>query len=563
MANRPRLPNVDPEDLAKLASQYPGSRTSGEADASAGGTGSGGSGTGSAGTNAAAASPAGTPSSRLSASRGTGSGSSAAGGAAGSGSGGGSASRSGGTSATGTPPPAKARGSWSAAFLTFLFAVIALAAAVASIGAPSYRAEIRALLTTYVKPHLDLEQDTIDIVSGYDTDRLEVTYEGLDQRIEQLAAALDRVAATDGVSGDDVRQLLFRDETADRIDTMGDGLDALSGRVATIADEAAAQADRIDGLGADLAATGERLTAEMTGTADRLSAELATAIETVRTETTADFESLNADLQEAVARVEGSIASLQDALTAARGEIDALSPRIDGIDAAIENQVSVDAAIADRLNAVDERVDGLVGDFTDLLDLSDQVAQTVSTFKNENMPILAVIQLRDAINRSGPYGPELSFARRVLNGAPGIQAALEKLDSSASDGIASVPELRRDLRLIARNLGTIVAQVESWSDRVSGWFNMLVGASAVPEVRQGGSVVAVVATIDDALDRGNLELVIREGAALQAEWRSPALADWLQAVVERMEVTAAVGTLQDVVYTRATTSQPKGTDKAQ
>jgi hypothetical protein len=126
-----------------------------------------------------------------------------------------------------------------------------------------------------------------------------------------------------------------------------------------------------------------------------------------------------------------------------------------------------------------------------------------------------------------------------------------------------VPELRRDLRLIARNLGTSVAQVESWSDRVSGWFNMLVGASAVPEVRQGGSVVAVVATIDDALDRGNLELVIREGAALQAEWRSPALADWLQAVVERMEVTAAVGTLQDVVYTRATSSQPKGTDKAQ
>lgn len=538
MANRPRLPNVDPEDLAKLASQYPGSRSSGGSEGSgdsvSGGSGTGGtgsSGTGGSGTGGATSSLSASSSSRSGSASSSRTGSSSA-----------SASTGGGSSASSstTSPPAKKRGSWSAAFLTFLFAVIALAAAAASIGGPSYRAEIRDLLRAHV-PEEYLNRDVIDVITGYDPDRLEVTYDGLDQRIQQLTDAMARVTATEGVSGEDARALLFRDEIAERLDAVIGRLDTLSGRVGTIADETSAQAEQIAGLGTDL-----------TAASDRLSGDLATSVESLRSETTADFEAISAELQDAVTKIEGSIAAVQEEVAAARTDLDALGSRMATAETALDSQVAVDAAMTDRLGALDDRLGTLVSDFNGLLDLSDQVAQTVATLKTENMPILAVIQLRDAVNRSEPYRPELAFARRVLNGAPGVGAALDKLEEKATDGIASAPELRRDLRLIANNFGTFVNKVESWSDRVSGWFTMLVGAQTVPEAREGGNIVASVAAMDDALERGDLELAIREGASLQAELRSPALADWMKAVVERMEMIEALRKLKSAAYGRVT-----------
>ncbi|SDF44660.1 MULTISPECIES: hypothetical protein [Thalassobaculum] len=498
MANRPRLPNVDPEDLAKLANQYPGSRT---AD-----------GTGSSETSTASSTGKDAPSSQktdqntgsspsLSASA------SARSGTSGSGTSGSGPSGS-GTSGSASPAP-KRRGSWSAAFLTFLFALIALAAAVAAIGAPSYRGEIHALLTEYGKPYLN--DDTIDILSGYDTQRLEVTYAGLDQRIARLNEALERVGATQGVSGDDARALMFRDDLAEK-------LDALSAQVGTLAQTTDTQAGQIADLDTD-----------MTGVTDTLRAEL----------------------EDSAAEVRGAIAAVQEEVAATRADLGVLTDRMAAAEGRTDDQAAASAELTGRLEEIEGRLGTLVTDFNGLLDLNDQVAQTVATFKNENMPILAVIQLRDAVIRAESFTPELAFAQRVLNGAPGIQDSLTTLAASAQDGIASIPQLRRDLRLIFNNMGTLVAKVESWSERVGSWFNMLVGSSTVPEARRGGGLVSAIATMDDALDRDDLELVIREGAALQSELRSAALADWLNAVVERLEATSAVRQLETVVYARS------------
>lgn len=514
MANRPRLPNVDPEDLAKLANQYPGSRTadaSGAGDKPAAsssaktesGSSAAGSSTAGAATAGSAKSESGPSLSASASSRGSTSGAAA------------------GPSATAASAPKKG-GSWSAAFLTFLFALIALVAAVAAIGAPSYRAEIHALLTEYGKPYLN--DDTIDILSGYDTQRLEVTYAGLDQRIERLNDALTRIGGTEGVSGDDARALMFRDDLAER-------LDALSGQVATLAQSTETQAGRIADLGTD-----------MTNVTDTLRAEL----------------------RESAAEVRGAIDAVQEEVAATRADLGVLTERMAAAEGLTEEQAAAGAEMAGRLEALEGRLGTLTTNFNGLLDLNDQIAQTVATFKNENMPILAVIQLRDAVIRAEGYTPELAFAKRVLNGAPGIQDALTTLEAQAQDGIASIPELRRDLRLIVNNMGTFVAKVESWSERVGSWFNMLVGASTVPEARRGGGLVSAIATMDEALDRDDLELVIREGAALQTELRSVAMADWLNAVVERLEATSAVRQLETVVYARSMAPQAStGASKVQ
>lgn len=520
MANRPRLPNVDPEDLAKLANQYPGSRTADGAGSNETSTSP------STGTAASSSRKEGTtpPLSTSDSTRSGPSGSSRTG-SGGSGSGGsglgGSGSGASRSSGTGAPPPKK-RGSWPAAFLTFLFALIALGAAIAAIGAPSYRGEIHALLTEYGKPYLN--DDTIDILSGYDTERLEVTYAGLDQRIDTLNEALERVGATQGVSGDDARALLFRDDLAEK-------LESLSSQVGSLAQTTDTQAGRLNDLDLDL-----------TGVTDTLRVEL----------------------EESAAEARGAIAAVQEEIAATRADLGVLSERMGAAEGRTEDQAAANAEMVTRLETIEGRLGSLVTNFNGLLDLNDQIAQTVATFKNENMPILAVIQLRDAVVRAKSYKPELAFAERVLNGAPGIQEALTTLTASAQDGIASIPELRRDLRLIVNNMGTFVAKVESWSERVGNWFSMVVGTSTVPEARRGGRLVSAIATMDDALDRDDLELVIREGAAVQSEMRSTAMADWLNAVVERLEATNAVRKLETVVYSHSVTQRTNpGASKVQ
>ena len=256
MANRPRLPNVDPADLERLANQYPGSASRGGVDASQGVSGSAkpqpqtqpgekmsaeapksstdvqttgnqsmSSDTAKSPSSTGASSAAGAstePKSSLSSASpspapSVGPSGLSAGGFSAAGAGGGSASGGGAGAGAAQPPSApKRRGSWFATFWTLIFAVIALAAAVFSLGAPSYRSEVRLLLLEHVP---QLNERTVNLVTGYDTDRLEVTYEGLDARIDRLTQALERVVATEGLTQDAARELLLRDEMAAKLMT--------------------------------------------------------------------------------------------------------------------------------------------------------------------------------------------------------------------------------------------------------------------------------------------------------------------------------------------------------
>lgn len=555
MANRPRLPNVDPEDLAKLANQYPGS---GPSTAPSAGSAEGATDSASSTTTTPGSRPGGLGTRPSTTDR----------------------TATGATTTTASPsdrvaPPAPAaarrRGGWFTTFLTFLFTVLAVVAALAALGAPSYRAEIRDLLKANVP---QLEPEVVDRLTGFEPDRMEITFDALDARVSALTEAIARVAAVENVASDDVRELLLRDDLAVKLDGLTAQLTALTSQVETMGGEAGAQADRLTALEGNLAETAERLDAGLTENSQRLGAEIAASTERLGSEIAATSERLDAGLAAAVETLRGEMstrleglggelaetsAALREALTAVQGEVatvreeaGALGDRMAASEARGDGFEAADSALAERLAALDTRLDDLGSDLATLVTLAREIDRTVSTYRGENMPILAVIQLRDAIARSEPYGPELAFAKKVLNGAPGIDAALARLDESAMDGIASVPILQRDLRLIANEFGTFVTQVETWSDRVSGWFTALFGSTVVPEARQGGGIVAAIATIDDALERGDLELAIREGVAIQTERRSTALANWLNAVVQRSEVTQAVGKLEEVVYARAT-----------
>ena len=549
MVNRPRLPNIDPEELSKLASQYPGSSAGERSEPTVGGANS------SSGTSSSApgdATPKDKDTAAVSPPPPTGGGDKASGGKAdsdkassdkaGSGAANGGKGRvgtgsdktsisgdlraSGGAGSSSKPPQQKeqrrSRGGWFTAFVTFLFALTAVMAALISIGGPSYRAEIRLLLMKYAP---QLEQDMVDLVTGYDPDRLEVTFNGLDERIGALTVALERVLAVEGLEPAAAQELLLKTEQNTRLSDVEERLAEQSAVIAAVP----RQAEAIDALTAAQEAAAQSLRAAL----DEIRSELAAVRETI----------------------DGLTDGLAAGLTSVGSEVAALE--------------TADNEITARVAALDSRLQDLTLSMTALVDMGERVSQLVITRQDEELPVLALLQLEKALEGSGPYQQELAFARRYLGDSPSTQAAFEVLASSAPTGVNSLAELRRDFVLIANQMGSTVSRLQSWTDRVTSWFEMLVGASSVPEVLSGGQTASNIATIDVALDRGDLSLAVQEASAILATRRNGPLEEWLVALRKRHDIARALGILSNAVYDRGgsagsqTTPQGSATGQAQ
>lgn len=570
MANRPRLPNVDPADLERLANQYPGSASRGGADASQGGSGSAKSqpqtqpgedmsaeapksstdvkttgnesassetekSPSSSGTSSSAgassepkpglssASPSPAPS--------VGPSGLSAGGLSAAGSGGGAATGS-GAGAGGATPPAqpKRRGSWFATFWTFIFAVIALAAAVFSIGAPSYRSEVRLLLLEHVP---QLSERVVNLVTGYDSDRLEVTYEGLDTRIDRLTQALERVVATEGLTQAAARELLLRDEMAAKLDDVDARLSSLSSVTSEVTEQLPAQQ-----------ATIEAMKTEMASEVERLDGELKAASETLA----ASVEALKAELVGAQDALRSDLAATQE-MAASLGQ------RSDTIEAGLAESAELQSALVGSTAAIEERVETLTTDFKALLDVNERTAQLVSVFQSENMPVLALLQLQGAVNDSKPFSEELAFARMNLSDAAISSPAFGMLTQFSVNGVNSIRDLRSDLRLIATQSNSISNRASNWGAQFGQWFSMLIGAVASPQTALNGGLESAAETIDSALERGDLDLAVAEASVLITDSRSGALNDWLVGLRDRYQLAQAMQSLEAAVYGRGTSNE--------
>ena len=570
MANRPRLPNVDPADLERLASQYPGSASRGGADASqaepdaakpqpqtkpgekmsaespksstdvpakASGPVSSETDKSASPTSASSAARSATePESSLSftptspsPTPSVGPSGLSAGGLSAAGSGGGAASGSGAGAGGSTPPP-KRRGSWFATFWTLVFAVIAVAAAVISVGAPSYRAEVRQLLRQHVP---QLNERTVNLVTGYDTNRLEVTYEGLDARIDRLTEALERVVATEGLTQEAARELLLRDEMTAKLDDVDARLSALSSVSDDVSEQLPAQRAAIDAMKAEMSSEVARLDGELKAASETLAA----SADALKTELVTTQDALKADL-----------AATQEAVAS-------LGQRSDTIEAGMAEAAEAQSALTGQTAAMQERVETLTKDFQALLDVNERTARLVSVFQSESMPVLALLQLQGAVNDSSPFAEELSFAKMNLNDAAISSPAFAMLTQFSAKGVNSIKDLRRDLRLIAAQSSSISNRASNWGAQFGQWFSMLIGAVASPQSALGGGIEAAADTIDSALERGDLELAVAEASVMITDSRSGALNDWLVGLRDRYQVSQAMRSLEAIVYGRPASNQ--------
>ena len=500
MANRP-LPNVDPDALSKLANQYPGSG-SGRAEpklGGSGGSGSGGSGSGGSG--------------------------SGGGGSGGDDSGGGGSGDSGGDAGKGgkagpatapagerpvastEPAPVKASGnsggSRTAAFLTFLFALVALAAAVGALAAPSLRNEARAFLERY--PQV-ISAEWVDFVTGQDTQRLEVTYQGLDQRVDRLTAALDRVLGVPGIDAGTARELLLRTEQNQRVEAAEARVAAIDGKVGALETRLSA----LDGFRQSL---------------DDLSARLDAAEQSL-TGLRESVDALDPRLTEAAAGNERTAAA-----------VDALSTR-------------VDAAMAEASAKVDELA-ARVAEARATLDPVAEQAKTISEQRQSmELPLIGMTQLRLALNRDTPFKQELALAELLVGDDAEALAVLSDLEANASAGVTTMPGLRRDFAFVATQMGGSLTRIQSWTQRMSSWLEVLVGTRTMPEADPIGEITAAVASIDAALEAGQLDLAVQEAVALNGRRSDVLLEGWIVEARRRLATERAFNALTERIYAR-------------
>ncbi|MEQ8396940.1 hypothetical protein [Thalassobaculum sp.] len=464
MANRP-LPNVDPDALSKLASQYPGS-SDGRAEPKLGGSGGGGGSTG---------------------------------GGPGDGGGDRPSAKAGAVTKpeTAVKPAARSGAVWPA-----LFAGVAIVAAFASLAAPSLRSEARALLQRYIP---QMEAKTVDLITGHDTRRLEVTYDGLDQRIATLTEALGRIAAAPGLDPAAARELLLKTEQNQR----------LSAVEAANADQKSA----LDGI---------------TGRLDGVDQQIA-GLDEVR---------------QSVDALGGRAASAEQALTALQDTLGAVQAKLASLEEADAQAIALIESMSGRFDALSAEITKAHERLVPVAELTNRVAEQR---KSMELPLIGMTQLRIALDRDTPFKMELALAKQLVGDDKEALAALATLDSQAGTGVASLRSLRRDFAFAATQMGGSLTVMRSWTQRLSSWVEVLVGTRSVPEADPIGQISSAIASIDAVLEAGQLDLAINEAVALNNRQSDVLLDGWIVEARRRLATERAYDQLSARIYARIAT----------
>lgn len=476
--------------------------------------------------------------------------------------------------------------------LGFFFALIAIAAAVFALGAPAYRTEIRDFVAQTFPDLPDEAKATVAMMTGVDSERMEITTEALDARIDSLSETLRSLLAIENVSPAQVQEVLLRDQTTARIEDLAAKAEDLSSRIEALSRSmddrlAGASADlskqiaevgaRVDTAMSEVSSVEQRVTASAEAVVTQARQDVEAQLEAARQEVANSLDAARADLAAASERV----GVIEQGLTDTGARIDALSVQADTAEAlsataaeeraATKQQVSEIAGqveeVAGRvgslgssletvgaLAAANEKRVGDVGGAVDAIVLSvKDLADVVDTMENRRAsmetPLIGLSVLRRALDRTAPFQNELGLMREMFGSTVIPDAgAMAVLNEYSRNGVRTVGELRRDFRFVAVQSGRLVSRIESWSEQVRGWFEYVFGIDAAPEAGRSGRISTALASIDDALEAGQLDIAIEQAMQIAATSDNELLAGWTAEVRQRRDVELAYDSIERTVY---------------
>ena len=243
-------------------------------------------------------------------------------------------------------------------------------------------------------------------------------------------------------------------------------------------------------------------------------------------------EALAADL----ARTDGVLGSQRIALTEARSIVTSLESRADAVDTRLETIAATQARDG-------RRIERLIA--------SDSATQAL---------VLAIGQLRVAVNAGRPYQQPLSALRALSAGVDETVADLAALSPSAAAGIpdrdaikAAFPEMAQAVRQ-----AVLLPADAGWVDRTVATIEGLVTVRPAPGEVDGEDAAAVLARAEGRLINGDLSGAVAAVASLDGE-AAAAASNWLRSARARLDAETALDNLNSYAIARLANAAPDRT----
>ncbi|MFQ5766238.1 MAG: COG4223 family protein, partial [Rhodospirillales bacterium] len=160
--------------------------------------------------------------------------------------------------------------------------------------------------------------------------------------------------------------------------------------------------------------------------------------------------------------------------------------------------------------------------------------------------VLAVGNLREAINRNEPYDKALEALNAVGDDDPDVKVAIMLLRKTAATGIPTLATLRDRFQAIAGRIvhASKALEERGWLERAANRLSSLVTWRRVGDDGSDASVDAVVARAEARLKAGELKAAVDAVESLSATPKAVAVAaSWLADAKARVAAEQAVATL--------------------
>ncbi|MBL8662584.1 MAG: uroporphyrinogen-III synthase [Candidatus Odyssella sp.] len=383
--------------------------------------------------------------------------------------------------------------------------------------------------------------------SGGEQDR-QGALDRLQSRINSVTAQLEEQQKRQQAEAAQVQARLNRIEQAER--AIGEQRERLAGLAAS----AAALAARIEKIDTDLKSLAQRAAAspeDLKGVREQIDA-LARRLEALPKEAPGGeaLAALSAQLRQAgerMAALERRLGELAQARPGAESELKS----------ALDKQAAEGKAALDRL-AAEARAQGqkLAGEAEQLKKdlaalqsrvgaIADEVRRAGSAANETGTLLVALGQLRRAVQDGGAYRPALDAAKALAKERKEFEAGLAMLGARADQGVPTAAQLRQRFDKLAvsvlRAAAAAKPDADMW-DRIWARVSSLVTVRRVGEV-EGEGAAAALSRAEAALARGDLGEAAKQLNALAGPARAAA-EGWLADARARLVTDAALAEIE-------------------
>ena len=383
--------------------------------------------------------------------------------------------------------------------------------------------------------------------SGGESDR-QGALDRLQSRINNVTAQLEEQQKRQQAEAAQVQTRLNRIEQAER--AIGEQRERLAGLAAS----AAALAARIEKIDTDLKALAQRTTAgpeALKGLREQVDA-LARRVEALPKEAPGGeaLAALSAQLKQAgerMAALERRLGELAQARPGAESEMKS----------ALEKQAADGKAALDRL-AAEARAQGekLAGEAAQLKKdlaalqsrvgaVAEEVRRAGSAVNETGTLIVALGQLRRAVQEGAAYRPALDAAKALAKERKEFEPGLAMLEARADQGVPTAAQLRQRFDRLAvsvlRAASAAKPDADVW-DRIWARVSSLVTVRRVGEV-EGEGAAAALSRAESALARGDLGEAAKQLNTLAGPARAAA-EGWLADARARLVTDAAMAEIE-------------------